>query len=539
MQVSFENGWFLCRDAFTHKDQLRNDGFLYFDKYSTQCKGPAWGTRLWREAAPYKDYFDEKARQIFDAHTVKKCEPNFNALVQHFGDTWSKLDPAQRDGVKFALTRNHSYLAFEAGVGKTATFIVADWFHSYDSKDGGPSLLIVPPNLISNWLEEYNVWMPDYRIATIESQNQINTFKKTDVDLFICSDALFVEDRVFNFKLLPEAIKERRYQTIGIDEAHRFINFEAQRTKEVFGHEWAHGQGIVHAADKVILLSGSHMKRGPINLFAPVFALAWNLINFMSSTSYGVRYCNGHRRRVGPREVWDFKGSSREGELHKRLYNKFIYQKDLEDAHPELKGKKIERVVMLDGGKTKAATLLENTILKKRSIQSLTGSKQVGEIAKFREEIARGKLKPALEYMKTQTDDFETPCAIFVLHHYSIDMLLKALKKYRPLEISGRIKKEDRVKAEKLFQAGKRNIIIWQVKTAIGRNAQRGQRAFFFESPWEPDDVDQPVNRFYRRGQKNIVVADHLVVAKSLDEYVLRTCLDKRETINKVRKGYL
>lgn len=533
MQVTFENGWFLCRDAYSAKDELRNEGFEYLGKHK------AWGTRAWNEILKYKKHFDEKTKQLLDSvmcqpRQIDMSDPN----VAFWFSKHSKLDPIQKMGVNFALTRNHSYLAFEAGVGKTATAIVADKIHAVISEGPLlPALYIVPPNMVSNWVEEFKMWRPNLEPVTVTEWSDFEKFE-TAKDVILCADSLFTKDRAFNFKLVPEAIREKRYRTVIIDEAHRFINFEAERTKEVFGSEWTIGQGLVHNADKVILLSGTHMRRGPINLYAPVFALAWNLINYSSSTSFGVRFCNGYRKKIGHREVWDFSGSSREDELNGRLYNKFILEKTLEEARPELKGKKIERVVTLNYKKPKKITGLEKTVLKKKRLSEIIGSSDLSAITAYRQWLAIDKVKIAYEYIADALDNTDKPCAIFAIHHETIDMLLKVFAKYKPREISGRVKMKDREKIEKEFQSGDLKLIIWQVQTAYGRNAQSGNRCFFVESPWSPDEIDQAINRFYRRGQKNTVVADHIVLANTLDQYVLKTCLDKKETINKVRKGY-
>ncbi len=526
MQVSFENTWFLCRDAWEFKDKLKSEGFMYLPN-----QGNAWGTRSWREAFKYKKYFTPLTQQIINSVSIRKINDGLGTVRFEF-DTWDKLDPSQKDGARFAMTRNHSYMAFEAGVGKTATAIMSDFLYAKIYNYSYGSLYIVPPNLITNWVNEIKIWWPNARVETVRSHDDVDVFDGRP-DIILCADSLFVNDRRLKDKPIVWAIKQNRFRTIVIDEAHRFINLDAERTREVFSHDRAIGQGIVHQADKVILLSGTHMRRGPINLYAPVFGLAWNLINFLPHNSFGVRYCNGHRRRVTRhREVWDFKGSSREDELHKRLYGKFILEKDL-----KLEGKKIERVITLDYSKSPKIAALEKAILKKKTIEEIIGSKELGAIAEYRNKLAAEKVKASYDYISDALQESDKPSAIFCIHHHTIDLLMKAFEKYRPKEISGRIKMREREKIGKDFQSGKCKLIIWQVHTAYGVNAQKGERCFFVESPWSPDDIDQAIHRFYRRGQKNNVVADHLLLANTLDQYVLKTCLDKKETINKVRKG--
>jgi SNF2 family DNA or RNA helicase len=514
MQVSFERNKFVCRDAFAFKGELYKNGF-HFDG-----KSKLWESSSVTGAMKFREYFDDKASKIAEEISIEKIFYPFKWRNISDQERVEKLDEVQKEGIDFA------------------TAIMTDFVFRFTNANGAPSLFIVPPNLISNWVDEFKMWRPHAEVVTLSSIDDISKLSSVKHEsIILCADSLFLKDRVFDFKIVSDVLKSMKFLTIVVDEAHRFINLEAERTKEVLGHPRDIGSGIVHRAEKVILLSGTHMRRGPINLYAPIFSLAWNLINYANYASYGVRYCNGHERQIGHRRIWDFNGSSREDELHEKLYGKFILQKTLEESRPELIGKKIERVVTLDFKKSKTITSLETAILKKKKLSDIVGSDKIGAIAEYRSALAPVKVKACFDYISDQLEDTDNPCVIFAMHHKTIDLLMAAFKKYRPKEISGRVKMKDRVKIEKEFQSGKLKLIIWQVQTAYGRNAQKGNRCFFVESPWSPDEIDQAINRFYRRGQKNIVVADHLVLADTLDQYVLKTCINKKEITNNVKKG--
>jgi SNF2 family DNA or RNA helicase len=529
MEVIYKSGWFYCHDAFTFKDKLNADGFLY------QSRDKSWSTRDWFKAAKYYEYFTSETKTFFNSVTLQRdhYDPKKFKTFNYITD---KLDKVQKEGVLFALTRNHAYLAFEAGVGKTATALVYDFIDRSESKTQNPSLYIVPPNLISNWLNEFKMWRPGVVPVVIRKATDFYLLHEPyPVEAFIVADSLFNIDKAFGFRFISDSLKSKRFRNVIVDESHRFINFEADRTRELFGSDLKPGGGIVHQGDKVLLLSGTHMRRGPVNLYPALYALAWNLIGNMYFRQYGIRYCNGYQKRIGPRYVWDFSGSSREAELNKRIYNTFILEKTLTESRPELIGKKIERLITLDYDKTKKITKLENSLLGSGSFSDFVPTKDISKLSAYRRELAKDKVKIAFDYISSQLDG--KPSAIFCVHHETIDLVLSMFKKYRPKEISGRVKPKEREKIEKDFQAGRLKLIVWQVQTAYGRNAQAGSRCFFIESPWSPDEIEQAVNRFYRRGQKNIVVADHLVLANTLDSYVLKKCLGKKETINNVKKG--
>lgn len=522
------NGRFICRDAESDERKLLIKNQFRFDHMLK-----AYVSRSWADAVKLRNHFVGDAFEKYHAVTFEEYSKPYiesrDLIRDHYEDQiykFNDLDEDQREGIYFSATRNHSYLAFEAGVGKTATAIGISQICYSPHR---PSLLIAPPNLISNWINEIKEWYPKASYLSVTSSKEINDLSDNDADIIICADSLFLKDKVFDISLVYETVKKCKYTLIIIDEAHRFVNLKAARTEELFGNDV--GNGIAHRSRKVVLLSGSHMTRGPINLYAPVKALAWNLINYCNLPSYGVRFCNGYEKRFGSKKVWDFSGSSREDELHKRLYGKFILQKSL-----KLKAKRIERVITLDHkGLNPTVKRLEDTILKKQKIEDLIGSNELGDIAAYRKWIAEDKVDACKSYIEDQIEDSNESFVLFAIHHSTIDMLLEVFKKYKPKEISGRIKMKDRDKVEANFQSGKLKLIVWQIETAYGRNAQKNcSRCFFVESPWSPDKIDQPINRFYRRGQNKNVIADHLVLANTLDEYVLKRCIDKKETIKKV-----
>lgn len=90
-----------------------------------------------------------------------------------------------------------------------------------------------------------------------------------------------------------------------------------------------------------------------------------------------------------------------------------------------------------------------------------------------------------------------------------------------------------RQKSVDAFQNNKRcRVFIGQIQAAgVAITLTAASRVIFVESDWVPGIIDQAIDRCHRIGQKDAVLAQFLVIQDSLEEYMTRTMIDKKQVI--------
>lgn len=499
-------------------DLAKECGFI-FDPLTKQ-----YFTKNVKAAVRLRDYFDESAKNYIKLVSIKRTPwqgriplPNNKTLM-----------PVQVESVKFAMERNHSYLALEQRIGKTPTAIaimnIIDEETFYTSK----TLIIVPPFLVSNWVREIDSWgKVKQKISTITTRKDLPYIKFKGFDILIVPDSLVIDKDILDY------IKTFTFDLLIIDEAHRFNNLESKRTQNVYG-----SNGAVKSANKVVLLSGTPMRNRPFDLWPALSNLAHNLISYRSENSYAFKYCGGrikekvffkYRKRHVRRSV-EALGSSNEYELNRQL-NYFMKVEKFKDHFTV---NEQESLVTLDGNVSKRIQELEKAILNDVELSELVGSANLGGIATLRREMSDAKLPVAKEYIHNALNSTDDKFLVFGFH---IGLLEKLYEHFKPLGaflINGKTPIKDRTQIQKDFSEGKTRIGFANIFTMQGIDLSAANRNIFVESSWGPSDNDQAKFRVYGRNQKKNVYTEHLVLANTLDEYVMQKVLDKKETINKI-----
>jgi len=532
--VTFKNGVYICNCKFEDRHKPKEAGFIF---ESTIKK---WTTRSNKNAACLRKFFDSKAKEHLFKKTIR-LQPWTGSISID-----PRLDPYQAKAVKFSLLRNHSYLALEQGLGKTPIAINIinnivcdvdiDFFKEFTAVN---VLVVVPPFLVTNWLREIETWGLGYVPIEIREGNDQMSFQLFDDHITIVADSLLQNEKIINL------LKQKDYQLLIVDEAHRFNNPESKRTKGLYD--------VKGNCDKVVLLSGTPMPNRPIELYKHLAELALGCIGYKNRYEYGVRYCAAYHKKISKdryvngrnikgRTKWNDLGSCNEAELSYRIKNFMMVEKF--DDHVKLK-KTHHRVIVLDAKLNTKIIKLEKLILANRSLEDLTQKKiksskykkSIGDIAEYRKEIAKIKIKPAVDYIINLLEVTKSSILIFAWHTELILELERRLSNYSPLIIYGGVSNKLRVEREDAFQRGESRLMIANISCMVGLNLPRANRCLFVESSWVPGDNDQAYFRMKRRGQTKQMYIEHLLLANTLDEYQTRRVIEKRDTINKIIQG--
>lgn len=476
-------------------------------------------TKNKRNAFRLREYFDVSAKNLFKSTSLKISQPWSGRIPLPEN---KKLEQVQIDSVKFAMERNHSFLALEQRLGKTPTAIAT--INTIDNEEFQTSstLIIVPPFLVSNWVNEIKSWQHrEYKIQTIIMEKQIFN---SDQDIYIVSDSIISKPDVLCF------LNKQSFDLLILDEAHR-MNVETSKRTEVFY------KNIKPLAKKIVMLSGTPMRNRPIDLWPVLSNLAHNIINYASYESYAKHFCGAYtdyvNTPVGTKSRFVVNGSSNEDELSKRLQH-FMKVEKFKD-HFDVKEK--EEIVILKGN-TKKITELSKTILQNKTLEELVGSVGLGEIASLRRMISEEKFPIAKEYIENALNSTDDKFLIFGFH---IDLLEKLYKHFKPAGaflINGKTPMKERTVIQKEFNSGDLRIGFANIFTMQGIDLSAANRNIFVESSWGPSDNNQAKFRAFGRNQKRNVYTEHLVIGDTIDEYVMRKVLEKKKMINNIiRKG--
>jgi hypothetical protein len=382
--------------------------------------------------------------------------------------------------------------------GKTACAFT--WLNALDI----PAVYICPPFLVRNTEVEKAKWymgtkpilvVPDSMLTKKETLKSIEAFKRKHKDVALI-----------------------------VDEAHRYKNPQAKRTKRLF-------KLIAPMFKRELYLSGTPMISRPIEMFTVLDHAAPETIGHMNYWEYGVKYCNGFEGQWG----WDFSGASNLRELTTNITKSFMLRLKKEDVLKELPPK-IENTIFIGNGKPRKFEALEKQILKDHLPEQLSDVIGNTHLSTYRKEIGSEKAVAAIPYISLVLENPEESLLIFGIHKEALAILASELKEFQPLVITGDTLMGDRHELVKEFQTNpEKRVMILNVQAGgVGLTLTKATRVVFLEAPWTPSEISQAEDRNHRIGKVGTTLVDFLVYENSLDAYVLNSVLSKRKIIDKL-----
>lgn len=452
-------------------------------------------------AAQLRSFCDDKAKKEIDRLFIQ-VEPWLS------GVSWPPhLTPFdfQIKAAEFILSRNRCYAALDAGLGKTiVAAMVAQtegWLRS---------VYVTPPFLVTNVIAEFHKWAPDLIVAPF-------------AEIESCPDVLIVPDSILHKLNVIDQLKDfvgNRPARLFVDEAHRFKNYKAKRTKVCF-------KTLTNWFSRVVAMSGTPSpNKRPIELWPAIEALAPEVNDFKNFFHFGKTYCEAYQGAWG----WDFSGSSNERQFEEKLTAKFMLRIRKQDVLKELPPK-IEELVILNGKLSPIAVGLEKELLKTFSPSKPYKEAADGPIASYRRDVGLTKIPFAAEFIRNFLDDnSDDSLIVFAVHQDVIAGLANGLSEYRPLVITGKTPVDERQELVSQFQIGKSRLFIGNIQAAgVGFTMTKASRVVFVEYSWTPADNDQAADRAHRIGQRDVVYVQYLVLPNSIDNMVAATFIEKQQ----------
>ena len=372
--------------------------------------------------------------------------------------------------------------------------------------------------------------------AKYEWQSQIeNHTKNLSCEILNGRKPYPVKERilVINYDILPywEAyLLTLKPQALILDECHYVKNQRVKRTEA--------SRRISKVCQVIIPLSGTPIINRPSEFF-PVL----NMIRpseFGSFWNYAFRYCAPKRAFRG--QGWDFSGSQRPEELHRRV-SPFMIRRRKEEVLKELPPK--QRIpIQIDLSNRKEYLLARDEFLTwyraekgEEKAEKAEKAEAFVRLGQLRKVVAEGKLKAAKEWIQDYLDSTDGKLVVFAYHRAIFQNLVESFAK---ICACGGGAGEARHEEVKRFQTDpKCRVFIGSIKAdkeAITLTA--ANTVVFIEQGWTPGEHDQAEDRINRIGQKaDSITAYYFLGKDSIDEYLWDLIEKKREIITKILDG--
>jgi len=271
---------------------------------------------------------------------------------------------------------------------------------------------------------------------------------------------------------------------------------------------------------------------------------------------YGLRYCNGHRKKIfvrGGEEkyVWDFSGASHLDELNRRLKSTVMIRRLKKDVLKELPPKRVA-VVPVELSSPKEYLIAEENFLRwlhewvkrgkyeRKRLVTAARAEALAKIEYLKQCAVRLKIKSVLQWVSDFLESGEK-LILFAHHRGVIDYLKKQFAGCVVL-YGGETVRARQDAAQKFQNNPDCRLLIGSLTAAgIGLNLTAASNVAFVEFPWRPADLDQTVDRTHRIGQVNSVTAWCLVASapgiKTVDERILDLLGKKRGIADQILDG--
>lgn len=458
---------------------------------------------------------------------------------------YEKLDSNQKRAVRLAIRRKSALIFFEQGVGKTHPCLsIVEILAEEDSKFVG--MLIVPlTNLETTW------------IRLIKQELKINY--TTDWDKFkeLPSPKLLLT----HFEGLPKLksrITKFKWTFAAVDESQR-IKARSTRQSRICG--------ALKSCEYRVALSGTPTDGDPIDLWAQLRFAVPQL--FGNDRSAWRRFAEEYLKKTGYMGYkWKFDKNMLEPFLEKiKLYCIRVTAKSLNIP----KMTNILVPVIMKGEQERVYRDMERDfvakIIKEAKRKADIKSKRLGKPVAIRasagltitqmiklQQICGGhlvdddgdihflgsvKIKQVEHLLKTEIKPF----VIFAKYKPEIELLKKLCDRLglKHRTIWGKVRDKEilkrRTNAQILFQAGKLDVIICQIKSGgVGIDLYTGRTAIVYSTTFSYIDYDQCRKRIERRGQVNKTKLFFVYTKDSIDEDIYSTILSKRSVTKTIFK---
>ena len=410
-------------------------------------------------------------------------------------------------------------LADDMGLGKTlqALTLLSHYQHK------GPSLVVCPKSVLTNWKEEAKRFTPQLVMIDLESSpDRITTITEAGPnDVVLLSYGLVTR--------LASELNEVEWNCTVLDEAQQIKNPQAKRSKVVFGLQ----------ATRRFALSGTPVENHLVEL--------WSLFSFLNPgllgdlKSFRSKYAQAAKKAedmlrlkalVSPfimrrlkSEVLTELPAKTEIIHHVELSNKerTAYEAVRKESLANLRSPTSRGVVEVFVALTKLRQICCDVGLVFEHLQNETSSK-LSEVQWLIEEALTGDHK-VLVFSQF----------VGVLKRFSSQLTASNI----PFSyLDGKLTTKQRQSAIDAFKDGTNSVFLISLKAGgTGLNLTEADTVIHIDPWWNPAVEDQASDRAYRMGQQKPVTVYRLVTTDTIEEKIIALHHDKRDLAAQVLSG--
>lgn len=467
---------------------------------------------------------DSKSEEIFKKHLKNAKEySKFKKLVDETkvydipDDLTGELRPYQKMGYSW-LVQNIKYnfgciLADDMGLGKTIQVLTTILhFKEQNPYDNEPSLIIVPPTLLSNWENEIKKFTPTLSYYIYHGSNR--TFPLEEYDIILTSYGVI--------RLDLDMFSDKKWFICVIDEAQNIKNPNTQQTKAI---------KKVPAINK-IALTGTPIENKLTDY--------WSIFDFVNK-GYLSSLDNFKANYVFRIERLEEESTL---EKFKTITKPFVLRrlKTDDNIKDELPDKIVNDIYC---SMTKKQILLYNAIIEGifEDLEGKTGIERRGIILNIITGLKQACNHPAqylrsdnpkinesgkMELLITLLENIlyaDEKVIIFTQYAKMGEIIQKLVSKKLKTDVlflHGSLTQEKRTEVISTFQEDENHkILVATLKTGgVGLNLTAAQNVIHYDLWWNPAIENQATDRVHRIGQEKDVMVYRFITKGTLEEVI-------------------
>lgn len=514
-----------------HLAVIDTAGLEDFEQVIRDCDPAQTQPGLYRINRAHAGYVEQTARELGSAVadrrealkkfiTGREASPDAKTKLGPLAETLREYQLAGFAWLtRLAANNLGGILADEMGLGKTVQTLA--FLRAHQGK--GPSLVVCPTSLVTNWENEARKFTPELKTLVLEGAGRAARFKSiAGVDIVITSYALLRRD--------IDTLREINFSTAVLDEAQHIKNPETQNAQAAFALRATHR----------FVLTGTPMENSVRDL--------WSIMNFALPGYLGNR--NDFRDRY---ELPIARGSA--PEVQRRLSRRlqpFLLRRLKRDVAKDLP-EKIEQVVpcSLTSHQRAAYDALlreiqqglggsgQNVNAGAQRMKMLTGLLRLRQVCCDLRLVGIDKEEPSakldlLDELLEEAIDGEHRVLVFSQFVSMLHLIRERLDKleipFCYLDGSTKQRQEivDRFQGDSAIPV----FLISLKAGGVGLNLSAADTVIHFDPWWNPAVEAQATDRAHRIGQTRVVTAYKLITRDTVEEKILRLQEKKRAAID-------
>ncbi len=435
------------------------------------------------------------------------------------------LRPYQIEGLRWLsfLDENQlgGCLADDMGLGKTLQ-VISFFAHLKETqKVKTPHLVVAPTSLIFNWQEEIEKFYPNLKVCIYtgnDRQELVSKFKNYDV--ILTTYGLVLRD--------IETLKEKKFHYVVLDESQAIKNPNSKRYKAV---------RLLQCHNR-LALTGTPIENNTFDLYAQM-----NFLNpgiFGSMNHFKTQFSNAIDKDKN-KEI---------STLLSAIIQPFMLRRTKEKVATELP-EKTESIMYCEMGSEQRKIyehfkekyrdyilnkMTENGVEKSQMyvLEGLTKLRQICNspaLLKEKEDFGKPsvKLEMLIENIKSKTAQHKI--LVFSQFTSMLSLIKEQLDvsgiKYEYLDGTTRNRKE---KVDNFQESDDIRVFLISLKAGgTGLNLTSADYVFLVDPWWNPAVENQAIDRSYRIGQKNHVVAYKMICKDTIEEKIIKLQEGKKQ----------